>query len=45
MEIKEVKVKDTTLDLALLNVAGNSSYLEEKKYKTNETKCQVTKHR
>ena len=43
-ENKEVKLNNTTLDLALNNVAGNSSYLEENKYKTKETKCQMTKH-
>ena len=42
-EIKEVKLNNTTLDLALNNVAGNSSYLEEKKYKTNENKVNNVK--
>ena len=40
---KEVKLNNTTLDLALENVAGNSSYLEEKKYKTNEYKVNNVK--
>ena len=42
-ENKEVKLNNTTLDLALNNVAGNSSYLEEKKYKTNENKVNNVK--
>ena len=43
-ENKEVKLNNTTLDLALNNVAGIVRTWNENKNKIKETKCQMTKH-
>ena len=43
VKMKEVKLNNTTLDLAKIMLQANSSYLEEKKYKTNENKVKDVK--